>query len=59
MKTLKDVKGTYLWEYAEWPEEDPEKGGWGFERNKAEADGEDKALVILAGLGGSADGFGK
>lgn len=58
MKTLKDVKGTYLWEYAEWPEEDPEKGEWGFERNKAEADGEDKALVILTGLGGSADGFG-
>lgn len=39
MKTLKDIAGTYLWEYAE-------------------DDGNDKAFVILTGLGGSADGFG-
>ena len=39
MKTLKDIAGTYLWEYAE-------------------DDGNDKAFVILTGLGGSTDGFG-
>lgn len=39
MKTLKDIAGTNLWEYAE-------------------DDGNDKAFVILTGLGGSTDGFG-